>query len=394
MRRLFSLATMTLVSMVSLQSQAWIEATWPADLDASARTFVVIAGNGYDGVGSLFQQAAIEAIQKIRDQEPGTQVLLISGDDGSKSSSMSNIREWTHGANVRDLGKGYAAADVVSRLAKLDKISGLFFFAHNAPQSGIGLGGASDRLNFKTSGVKNLGSHFTSDAIAWIAGCNSGFNLAPEFSGSWKIPVIGSLTATNFQQLHQDGNFYENDAGLFPSDHWKSSNDQSFSSAKPCAGEVCVRLKPDNFPYSGKWGKMNSGLGFYKFFCGGVEDARCLSGMARFAKLWVGPTRLSENDPEQNRKFIEDFFCPQDSKGVQREACARGIEEALKSDDADYQVFGGQTLQCTLKGCEVNIKCHTFLFWDKCTIKSGGRDTTSTMMGEVKNYLKAFSMQE
>ena len=112
-----------------------------------------------------------------------------------------------------------------------------------------------NRLSIKTIGIEKLKGHFSNDAYLFLHGCNTGFILAPFLSNLLNIPVAASLTSTDFQKLHSDGEFYLTAKGFSPNSDWAHRNKNSYNFETSCRYGKCLRLKPDNHPYIGYWGE-------------------------------------------------------------------------------------------------------------------------------------------
>lgn len=403
--RFFSI--LCFLSLFSFSASAFLEMTWSQKLDLEKRTHIIVLDQ-VDILGPQFQLVALAQAQKLRELEPDSQVIILSNLLGPLDTEIIRLQNWTD-ANIKNRNSKIKTLAVLDRISDFKKIATLIVLSHTAPHLNSRDKEKSSNFNFTNPKLTNLRGHFTEDAIALLQGCNTGFISALGFSNIWKIPVLGSLTSLSFQKLNEDGQFYSVESGLtsreFEQKNWKSENDQSFLAPWKCPAGDCLRLKPDNHPYSGKWGQFSAGLGFYKWFCPNLSEDICLKGMFRGAQLWLGKISLNsqirnqdiqdekqisefENQNIQNEVFLSDFFCPQNSKSQNEfSECEDQIQHALKDDSKSYSSFHGTSLQCQFTGCDFIMKCS-----DQCELITNLVSSTTTMMDEIRHYLKAFRL--
>jgi hypothetical protein len=386
------------VMLASLSSFAFTEAHWSTNgqIDTDKRTYIVVGGEGFEDMGTQFTKSALSQVKKIREYDPTAQVVLyvVTGTDNTPSAGT--LQSWAPEATIipenNDLMTG---SKLLSEIMNYSRISALLVYAHSTPTQGVALQGKYERFGPDVRGMSSLRGHFTSDAIVSFFGCNSGYFTAPKLAHMWGIPVSAPLTSTNFQQLHSNGHFYGNDPGTHPGGPWASRNSKSFSKTWGCPDGECVRMKPDNSPYSGVWGRFGAGLGFYKWFCPMPVGSKCAQGMKTGALLWVGPTDLGmAPDRAQVMSFIDDYFCPEDASSSAHQRCATGIDHALQTNNRYYSGFSGTTLNCPFYGCDYTIVGTTINHDTTYVINPvAGTETNTTMMDEVHAYLKAFNLE-
>jgi len=255
-------------------------------------------------------------------------------------------------------------------------------FSHHGAHVGAGLEGGSYRFHWNTPGAVDLKDNFAPKAFVVFHGCNSGFYTAPKLAASWGVPVAGSFTSTDFQQLHRNGQYYFNNPGQSPSGGWAS-----YSTGK--------RMKPDNQPYKGMWGSFDGGgLGFFKFFCPWGEDGRCLQGMSGYLLTYISTINLSRGaDSATVQTVAKDIMCPNDASSSQRNACFAALDRALATGDETYSPFRGRALQCNMASCSFEFKCD----YDRtgrpvegtCSLRNTAGTTTTTFVQEYKRLLRA-----
>lgn len=249
---------------------------------------------------------------------------------------------------------------LLERMNAFRSIASFDFYGHSSPWS-LGVESAGARLSTSSalSLLESVRSKFTADAFATLNGCNAGYFLAPHLSKAWQIPVSAALSASNFQQLHVDGQFYFNDAGTHPAGAWAEGNAVSFRGARSCRDGSCYRLKPENAPYQGYWGELGAGLGFYKSFCNYAgASATCskrvalgLYGFASVEPIDASATR------ESFERVVFDYLCPNDASGERALSCKSGILRAVQSGSVVFSPFRGTSLECTDRGCAFDMRC-------------------------------------
>jgi hypothetical protein len=384
-----------MVVLMSLSGFAITEARWSSGpFDLEKKTYVVVAGEGFDNMGSQFTKAALAQVRKIQEFDPQAQVSLLIATGKDNVPSGKTVAAWNPDAKVTEDNNLMTGTKLLRVLLTYQSIAGLYVYSHSTPAQGLALQSNYERFSSDIANMSSLRSHFTSDAVIGFMGCNTGYTMAPQFSKLWNVPIMGALTSTNFQQLHSNGNFYSNDPGLYPSGDWSSNNAVSYARSVSCPGEECLRMKTDNVPYSGIWGTFGAGLGFYKWFCPSVDSARCLQAMKTGALLWLGPVNLGTAPSRgQVMSFIGDFFCPEDKSFSEHSDCVQGINNALQSHDDYYSDFSGTNLRCSFSGCEFNVHSSTKPTLTFVINPNPGTEKNSTMMTEVHSYLKAFSLE-
>ena len=393
---MFKSALTFLVFALTLNAHAsYHVATYNSEtLDLNKPTRLLVVGNG-DDLGLLFDEVAKAKALKYQENYPQDQIALIAINEKELGSERVLKR---YGFTIqRNDSSTLDGKEFIKEASKFKKIASLDIFSHSSAQFGIHLDGRANRLNINTKGLEALKPNFMKDAYAYLHGCNSGFNLAPFLSATWGIPVAGSMTSTNFQQLHSDGNFYLTEEGYAPNTDWAKTNTLSYDVQTECKGGTCLRLKPDNTPYVGFWGAYREGgLPFYKFFCLKNSEADCLRVMAKSMLSHTLTANLKKDSSlDLYKKAVIDFLCPISSKKDLRGECEAKLEEALLTGDMTYNPFSRQLVECDFKSCKVEIECEKVLFTGvpkpgTCELKNRTTTPATTLVREYKAYLAAF----
>ena len=388
------LAFLTLAIVANAHASYHVASYNTESLDTNRPTRVMVVGNG-DDLGLLFQEVAKAKAVKYTENYPQDQIALIAINEKEMGSEWSLKR---YGFKLeRNDSSTLDGKEFIKEVSKFKKIISLDIFSHSSAQFGIHLDGRANRLNITTKGLEALKPNFMKDAFAYLHGCNSGFNLAPFLSNIWGIPVAGSMTSTNFQKLHSDGNFYLSEEGYAPNSDWAKTNTLSNDKESECKTGTCQRLKPDNTPYVGFWGAYREGgLPFYKFFCVKNSEADCQRVMAKSMLSHTLIVNLKKTSSlAEYKKAVIDFLCPVSSKKDLRGECEAKLEEALVTGDMTYNPFSRPQVECDFKACKVEIDCEKVLFTGvpkpgTCELKNNTPAPATTLVREYKAYLAAF----
>jgi hypothetical protein len=395
---MFKKISFALMFVLATKANAYFVTTYNADkVNYDAPVHILVAGAG-DDLGTQFQQVARGKAVKYAQQYPGEQIVLITAKEKEgDTNDQALLKSW--GFNlVNEDRSTFNGESFIEEAGKFKQISSIDIFSHSSAQYGIHLDGKAHRLTLNTKGLEKLKGHFTKDAYAFLHGCNGGFNLAPFLSDMWEIPVAGAMTSTNFQKLHNDGNYYLTEEGFFPNSDWATQNAVSFDSTIDCKAGICVRLKPDNNPYTGFWGEYgDGGLSFYKFFCRKNAEEDCKRVMAKSLLAFIGNTNLKKTATlAEYKKSLFDFLCPVSAKKDLRGECAAALENSLVTGDLTYNPFSKDQVQCDFKSCDVDIKCEKIFITGvykpgTCTLVNTFKGDKSTTLGrEYKAYVEAY----
>lgn len=292
------------------------------------------------------------------------------------------------------------------------KIASIDLYSHSAPLTGVGLEPDlyKARLRVTPPGVPNAyqtpnlerlaDGNFIAGAYATINGCNSGFVLAPKLSELWKVPVQAALTSTDFQQLHEDGDYYFNNSGEYPSSGaWRSENDLFFSTPRSCSGGGCLRMKPVTATYHGSWGDLGGGLPFYKTFCNyNVSSDDCAKIMATMLRAFPSVKNLNAASSRADfESVLVDFLCPLKISSDVRDECEQALRDSLQTGNEVYGALGSRSVECDLKGCNAKIECdydsNGNAVSGTCGSAHPHNARPKTTIREFKLYLRGFELQ-
>lgn len=357
----------------------------------SKPTHVVVAGTAHEA-GMLFQQAAITKALKYRELYPNDQIVFLSQHEGE----FENNATWLKKRGVEVLvqnKKDLTTEKFVDHLKEFSQIRTLDIFSHSAASYGIQLSSITrGKVGPNDKKIAQLKGHFTADAMITLNGCNSGFFVAPAWSKTLGVPVSGSLTSTDFQELHTNGNYYLNNPESMPKDSPRAeTNTLAFESAPNCKLGLCIRMKPVNGPYNGYWGSYyEGGLPFYKLFCTGVSDEVCTKAYQTMARHFISTKNLkTDTSFDAYKTVVQDMLCPISANKPWREECVKALNE-VEADQSltTYNPFRGKQLQCDNQGCSFELDCPRFK--KECSLINTHNGKATTLTDEYRRYLQAF----
>lgn len=383
------------VLLMAMQANAYLITSYKTDrIDYEAPTRILVAGVG-DNLGTQFQEVARGKALKYSQQFPNDQIVLITAKEPDLDNKA-QLKVW--GFNMQSEERGnFNGQSLLEDAIKFKKIASIDIFSHSSAQYGIHLDSKAHRLTLNTKGLEKLRGHFLPEAFAFLHGCNAGFNLAPFLSDLWEIPVAGAMTSTNFQKLHNDENFYLIEEGFYPNTDWATKNPLSFDQEVKCNAGMCLRLKPDNTPYTGFWGEyQDGGLPFYKFFCIKNSDESCKKIMAKSLLSFIGNTNLKKTATlEEYKQSVFDFLCPVSGSKNLRAECEAKLEESLLGGDQTYNPFSRKQVECDFKACKVEIKCDKVFLTGvykpgTCSLVNKVEGRATTLTREYKAYIEGY----
>ena len=276
----------------------------PIAYDSTTR--ILVAGRGTNQF-TQFRQSAMTAAYLNKRNFPDQQIVLISVIE-AKNDSLAIVAKdgWKIISANEDK---FDTASVMTELLKFSKIRALEFFGHNSASLGTQTDGPGYRFDALDPSVSPLASHFDGSAFAYFHGCNSGWLIAESLSKVWGVPVAGSFTETNFEQLNSDGHFYTNDPGKFPASPWAHSNKDLDNVSCSVAG--CIRMRPATLPYRSDWGDLAGPfVAHYKFFCQ-LDLRECEKRMALSLFGFVAEKSLNRHSSKNDfRQAAKEFLCP------------------------------------------------------------------------------------
>ena len=394
---MFRSIILILLNVLAFKANAFYISTYKSNnkIDFNRPTRIIIAAKGGD-LSTQFQEVASTKALKYSELYPGQQIVLISANEKEveEKSFLLNL-----GFSIQSENRStFNGSTFIDETIKFSQIASIDIFSHSSAQYGIHLDGFAHRLTLNTKGIEKLKGHFIKDAYAFLHGCNGGFNLAPFLSTSWEIPVAGAMTSSNFQKLHSDGQYYLTEEGFYPNSDWAKNNSKSFNQPVSCAGGNCIRLKPDNNPYTGLWGEYgDGGLSFYKFFCMKNSTEECTRIMAKSLLSFIGIVNLKVNSSlSEYKNALYDFLCPISAKHELRSECISNLDNALLTGDETYNPFSHTQIECDFKSCLVEIQCKKaipltgIIKPGSCKLINKFEGKSTTLVREFKAYLAGF----
>ncbi len=355
-------------------------------------TDVFVVGYG-TGTGGLFLYTALARARKQVEMNPGRQILVIWAREDGQAADVAQVKRLGHsliGANDSKL----TMDTTIYYLDKVKNITSLHFVGHSSGWYGFGLQ-PGVRFNSKKSKLIGLKKNFSEGAFIYLHGCNTGFVSAPELSEIFELPVLGSLTSTDFQQLHNNGDWYWNNKGQYPEGGWDYG---------ACQGGNCYRLKSNNHPYTGSWGKYEVGLSFHKAFCNfdlgksglfsrkkGIDA--CYQGLWNAIKTWPSTeTMRAGTDYSTYKEIVADFLCPKLDGHTIDKTCREVLREAEYGQVSNKKFFWGNQLECNFKGCNWGTNVQNVPEAGRVQGFTGRDSGNKTIASEYQMYLKLYQL--
>jgi hypothetical protein len=359
-------------SQSPVQPAYYLATLGTSDIDPQRETRVIVAGYG-SSASTLFQEAAVSEAHRYQEIYPHAQVFLILVAELPDLLQRAQLKRW--GLNhIKSEYRPLSAHQLFLEMRGLKKIAALHIYSH-ATETRAVLSHSED-FGLNDTEFIELKNQFTIDAFGLIHGCNAGKYFAPMLAQTLGIPVAGALTSTNFEALHSNGNFYFNDNIFKPEGDWSAFNSKSYISKRPCGSGGCLRMRPDNRSYDGYWGRYESGLPFYKFYCPpGIEAARCERAMATALIGYIDDMPMSKTQTlTQFRNAVQNFMCPINKAGDLRKSCKAALLASESTTADTYSPFEGKSLDCDM------YECHE--------VEDG--IATKSFVREYKTYLRGY----
>lgn len=348
-----------LINLFCVVSEAYFVVTDASRFKTGIPTDVFVAGFG-DDQGSQFLKTAILGAQVSRDRFPERQRIIISAVTRSFEGEKAMLLKAgfvLKKADENDLQRDRLLADL-KRLQV--PISSMQLFGHNNPYNGFRLQSRSQRLSERDSEFPDFGNLLAPNAFVVIHSCNSGWLFAPAAAKIWNRPVFGSLASAEFEEPMSDGNWYVQDAGMYPDGYSRiGKTTMLVREQMDCGVGKCLRLKTNNVPYADGFGKFAKGLGFYKVFS--PSEKLAAQALVHFTLLYPSVEPLSKQSSRQElMKVVSDWMCPTDKNGKRRAACARALQHEEFKNNKGLSFFVGEPVACTLSKCFTSVKCSGF----------------------------------
>lgn len=400
MTTLKRLLALTLL-LFAFEIQAYTLASFDQSFNWKRPTDLFIVGYGNEA-GTLFINTAITRARKQLDTFGRERQILIIWAKEKEGAHDSRYVE-NLGLNVLYSSNDLIDMDMTIAWAdKLKTITSMHFVGHSNAWGGSVL---QKNINLTQDAKKlsKLKRKFTDDAFIFLHGCNSGFKSAPELSAIFEVPVFGSLTSTDFQQLHNDESWYWNNKGQYPSGGWTRTNNLSFNTPKNCSGNACYRLKANNHPYGGTWGRYETGLPFHKAFCNfdlskvsliarkkAIDT--CYGGIWNALKTWPSVAVLNEYSSEQTfKKVMIDYLCPKMEGRSIDQTCEEVLDAADRKQSTSAKFFWGAQLNCSIHNCQWQTKKVPSDEYGQLTVFLAPDVGNKTLIEEYELYKKVFN---
>lgn len=345
----------SLLALFSFQAHTYtIFSLEPINWSKTQEVDVFVAGYGPE-MGGLFAYSAITNARYVKESSPSHRAqIIIWVKEKSMQAHRNDIQaRKLHLVEINN--KDLTLKEFHKILMSYPKISSLHIYSHSSAWTGVSVQSGQPRVDSETFDWKSLNSQFTLDGYVFLHGCNNGFVIAPQISEVLERPVFGSFTGTDFQEIYSDLNWYHHNSGQFPASLSKITwNELMFSTRRACWQGYCHRMKPNNHPYRGFFGRYETGLPYYKPFCRfgnnlqGQVSEDCLRGVAAGLRSW--PMDPSASDRER----VIDFICPVHATPDTRERCLDFLEGKSVSN-----IFWGKTVGCDHLGCQFTTKNST-----------------------------------
>lgn len=366
-------------------------------LDTSKITHVIVVGSAVKEDSNQFFQSGISRAQRYKELWPNQQVVFLSSPEvrGAQDQEVFDKFGLTV---VKVVKENFSGNKLIEELSQFDKIASLDFFGHSSPWA-LKLGKtdtAFDPLAYENS-LKKIKSKFLPSATMTLSACSTGFIIAPALSRILEIPVAGSLTSSLFERVESDNLWYKEDD--WSRGNYVDRNNISYTEPFQCNDGLCWRMKPSRFSYSSYWGRFDSGLSFYKFFCDfNNNDHRCEKGMARSILSFPSVKALTENSTEAEFKSVAfDWLCSTAKDKSYFQNCVNGITQAIARGDQVYQSHPGNELICDYKGCQAKIVCKEKVFGDgpkggTCKVEFTPNPAPTNAASEYLDLVKGFRL--
>lgn len=387
MKLLKNLGLLMIVTTSSLMARAAsLTAELPsAAAEASRGTHVVIVGKGLE-VGDQFHRAAHTQALTFRDRPRHGRIVLIAAVENSQTVPM--VQSWGY-AQIKVDGRTFTAARLIEALGKIPKIASIDFIGHNGAFLGFVLEDYSNRFFLKDiPGLAALRGRFTADAFIRVLGCNTAWKLAPALARALQVPVGGTFTFADVQNLHENGEWFYHDAGRYPDGRFLNRNELSFFDPISCVRDGgCARLKTVNSPYTGRHGNYGGGLPILKYFCADLAKEECARRMALSMQYQTGLRAMDHRlELSAYAENLSELFCPSWKDAVKRRDCRDRVEAHVLGQGRlprTFSTFAGKPLACDMRQCQFKEECAN----GKCVFVVTSTAPSTAVTDELDMYL-------
>jgi hypothetical protein len=367
---LLILATTTQAAVVSATSNP---------IETNKRTHIIVVGIA-EKLGDLFFKSAETKAKLILSLYPNDQIVILTTNDEKDLVRKSQFK------TIETTPQKLNDKLIASIVEKVSEVASLDIFAHSNALEGAILDKSllsGSTLSEKSELWGKLKEKIKPNSYVMIHGCNAAVKTAPTIANDLGIAVIGALTATDFEYV------YENNKWIHDTEvkTLKRSSDRR------------VRMKPDNYSYSGHWGDWSEG-GFptYKVFCGHLDQSTC--GLSAIEAFVTFPSVLDPKTIKTKEEFkqnVFDFLCPFSERKDVYNDCVKNLESSLSSSESNlYTPFNGKTLNCSFERCEAHFKCNIIQISvnpGSCKLINENDKASDAFVKEFKFYLDAYDLK-
>lgn len=372
--------------ILSVAQAASLTAELPTpQADPQAGVHVIVVGKGLE-VGDQFLRAGHTQALVFKDRPRHGKVLVIAAVENAQTVPM--MTTWGYQRLQVD-NRPFTSARLLEALGRVPKIASLDFIGHNGAFLGFVLEDYSNRFFLKD--VPELGklrARFSRDAFVRVLGCNTAWKLAPALARALQVPVGGTFTFADVQNLHENGEWFYHDAGRFPEGRFLKRNELSFFHPVDCVRDGgCARLKTVNSPYTGRHGNYGGGLPILKYFCADLSTPECARRMALSMQYQAGLRPMDHRlELSAFAENLSEIFCPSWKDAVKRRDCRTRIEAHVMGRTLiprTFSTFAGKALLCDMKQCQFKEECVN----GKCAFVATGTGLSTAVFDELEMYL-------
>ncbi len=347
------------------------------------RTHILFSGRGND-LGTAPEFASAAKGYKLGTAFSDDQVVLININSRDRAGGESILRRFGFG-NVVYHSDTMDSTKLMDVMSHFTQIASFHAYGHSGIIPGIYLDGVGDHdlkwMAYDPQSKRLIG-HFTPDAFVTLNGCNGGHLQGPLLSKMWSVPVAATLTSTHFESQYEDGNFY-----------WM--NEQRDRDIMVPQYISTIRMRPDNTNYHGHLGKYLQGLPFFKFFCAGISESACLSGMANSIRSLVSTNELpARPTADQYLAAVREWLCPSGQAmgdTSQANCMAKLAQMTPVRADRTFSPFSGHLAHCNFDGCYPTACEASSAAASACASGAVSERAPSTsFVDEYLTYMKAF----
>lgn len=378
---------------ISLNAHSAFIATRAGSINSKRPARILVAGIP-EKLGTLFVDSALTKAHIFEENSDEDQVILVG-----RSDDVGIVKK--AGFKIVENDSGMLQESTIGKvLARVNYVKSLDVYAHSNAVNGILIDKSFFTVQFleeKDPIWEVLKAKSKKTSYIMFQGCNAGVKLGPWVAKKTGIPVLASLTGTDFQSVYNDG-FWANDYNGKKAE-LSSVNHISFEKEEKCSKGFCTRMKPDNASYKGHWGDWSEG-GYpsYKIFCGGNKNANCAPGAVEAIKLFPSIVPVKQiTSLEKFKEVAQDFLCPFGYNTEKQAECIGQLEASLTNSASTYSPFKGVTLNCNFEKCYASFQCGDLAATfspGSCKLINEKPGINSTFTNEYRFLIEAYKAQE